>query len=348
MSVMRRIAVLRALFLGDFICAEPALRALKTRFPRAEVTLIGLPWIEPLLERYACVDDFLAFPGCAGVREVPYRAEATQSFLAEARERRFDMAIQMHGSGPESSDFVACLGARISLGFTPPGMPSPLTRPVPYPGDHVHEARKWLGLVAHVGATGSPRPELPVLPEEQAVAAQLCAELDPTKPVVALHAGSREPARRWLPVRFAALADRLWDTRSCQILLTGSDRDAEDNAQVLRAARAPILDLTGRTTIGTLAALLERCALLVTNDSGPSHVAWARRVPSVILFGPTDPARWAPLEGGLHRAVVSPSRRLQDLSLAQVWTVVANMLERTRRRCASRAGTPVPAGQAGR
>jgi len=324
--------VLRALFLGDFLCAEPALRALKTRFPLAQITLIALPWIEPLLRRYTCVDRFLAFPGCQGIAEVPYQPAATEAFLAQAQETGYDLAIQMHGSGPESNDFVAALGAPVSLGYSPASTPSPLTMPVPYPGDDVHEARKWLGLVAHVGATGRPTPELPILPEEEAEAGELAAPLDRKRPIVALHAGSRDPARRWAPERFAALADQLWDTRDCQVILTGSRDDAETNALVLRACRAPVADLSGQTSIGALAALLGRVDLLVTNDSGPSHVAWARGVRSVILFGPTSPARWAPLHGGLHRAVVSPTRDLRDLSLRAVWPAVATMLARAEPR----------------
>jgi ADP-heptose:LPS heptosyltransferase len=329
--VVRRIAVLRALYLGDFLCAEPALRALKTRFPLAELTLIALPWIEPLLRRYSSVDHFLPFPGCRGIAEVPYRPEATRAFLAMARDARFDLAIQMHGSGPESNDFVAALGAPLSIGFSPTGSPSPLTLPVPYPGDHVHEARKWLGLVAHVGATGSPRPCLPVLPEEEAAADELLAGLDRSRPIVALHAGARDPARRWPPERFAALAGELWGTRGCQVVLIGTETEAEANGLILQACRAPLLDLHERTSLGSLAALLDRVDLLVTNDSGPSHVAWARSAPSVVLFGPTSPSRWAPLHDGLHRAVVSPSGSLQDLSVCHVWRAVATMLARTRR-----------------
>ena len=326
--MVRRIAVLRALFLGDYLCAEPALRALKARFPLAELTLIGLPWMEPFLRRYRCVDRFLAFAGCEGISEVPHEPARTEAFLEEARAYRFDLAVQMHGSGPASNDFVASLGARISLGYSPDGVPGPLTSTVPYPGDQVHEARKWLGLVAHVGAAGPPRPELPTLPEEEAEAKALLAPLQRGRKIVALHAGSRDPARRWPPERFAALADQLWDACGCQVVLTGTDGDRETNALVRRACRAPVLDLCGRTGLGTLAALLGRAHLLVTNDSGPSHVAWARRVPSVILFGPTDPRRWAPIDTAHHHAVVSPGGDLRNLPLRDVWPAVSAMLER--------------------
>ncbi|MGQ9681934.1 MAG: glycosyltransferase family 9 protein [Anaerolineae bacterium] len=325
--MVRRIAVLRALYLGDFLCAEPALRALKDRYPLADLYYIGLPWIEPLLRRYDSVSAFWPFPGCAGIAEVPHCPERTEAFLAQAQQLHLDLAVQMHGSGPESNDFVASLGARVSLGYTPDGEASPLTLAAPYPGDHVHETRKWLALVAHVGATAPAQPRLPILPEEEQEAADLLRPLERARPAVALHVGSRDTGRRWQPERFAALANQLWDTYGCQIVLTGSPDDAPLTRAVQRACHAPLLDLTGRTSVGTLAALLQHVNLLVTNDSGPSHVAWACGVPSVVLFGPTDPARWAPLNGTLHRAVISPSRRLQDLSLQEVWSAVTEQLK---------------------
>jgi len=72
--------------------------------------------------------------------------------------------------------------------------------------------------------------------------------------------------------------------------------------------------------------------LLVTNDSGPSHIAWARAVPSVVLFGPTEPARWAPLDTRRHRTVISPDHNLQHLTLAQVWPTVSAALHWARSR----------------
>ena len=330
--MVRRIVVLRALFLGDFLCAEPALRAHQARCPLAELRLIGRPGIVPRLQRYACVDRFLSFPGCEGIAEAPYDPAATEVFLARAREMRFDLAVQMHGSGPASNGFVAALGAPVSLGYTPPGVPSPLTKSVPYPGDSVHEARKWLALVAHVGATGPARPELPVTKEEEQEAERLLEPLDRRRPVVALHPGARDPKRRWPAERFAALADQLWEAYGCQTVLTGVAEDAALSAAICGACHGPVLDLAGKTDIGCLAALLDRVDLLVTNDTGPSHVAWARGVPSVILFGPTDPARWAPLDGELHRPVVSPQRDLEQLDPSRVWLAVSEMLARFHRR----------------
>lgn len=333
---VRKIACLRATGLGDFVAATPALSALRQAYPDAEIVYLGTPLHQKLLEgRPGPVDRVIVTPRKHGIREEPGMVEdpaEIERFFADMRRERFDLAIQMHGSGPESNDFVAALGAPVSLGYTPAGVKSPLTKSPVYPGDQVHEANKWLGLVAHVGATSSPRPHLPVLPAEKAEAEALLAPLDREHPIVALHAGSRDPARRWPPERFAALADQLWDSQGCQIVLTGSEGDVGINALVRRACRAPALDLSGKTSLGGLAAVLDRVDLLVTNDSGPSHIAWARGVCSVVLFGPTDPARWAPLDRALHPTVVAPGRDLQNLKLAAVWPTVATILAAAKSR----------------
>jgi len=104
----RRIAVVRMLQLGDMLVAIPALRALRAGFPRAEMTLIGLPWAESFAHHYkGYVDRFVAFPGYPGIAEAPYDAERTNLFLAAQRAHGYDLVVQMHGSGGDSNPFAA-------------------------------------------------------------------------------------------------------------------------------------------------------------------------------------------------------------------------------------------------
>src|SRR5690349_18761415 len=112
-----RIAILRALYLGDLLCATPALRALRERFPGAEITLIGLPWAAEFVARSPHLDQFLPFPGWPGMDDEPPDPAGREPFLAAARAARFDLALQMHGSGVTSNDIVAALGARITFGY---------------------------------------------------------------------------------------------------------------------------------------------------------------------------------------------------------------------------------------
>lgn len=122
MPLPRRIAVFRALQLGDLLCAVPALRALRRALPHAEITLIGLLWARTLVDRYrAYLDSFLDFPGHPGMPEAPAQPDRMPAFLARAQQHRFDLVIQMHGSGGITNPLVALLGARHIAGYHVPG-----------------------------------------------------------------------------------------------------------------------------------------------------------------------------------------------------------------------------------
>src|SRR6185312_11485326 len=113
----RKVALLRASRIGDFLCATPAFRALRAALPGAEITLITLPLLRDLVEHSPQLDRFVAFPGFPGIAEQFFDARRTGAFLAEMRAERFDLAIQMQGSGVYSNPFTLLLGAHVTTGF---------------------------------------------------------------------------------------------------------------------------------------------------------------------------------------------------------------------------------------
>jgi ADP-heptose:LPS heptosyltransferase len=312
---VRRIAVFRALYLGDLLCATPALRALRQRFPEAEITLVGLPWARELVNRLPFIDYLEPFPGYPGLIEVDHQPARTAAFFRKMRAAEFDLAIQMHGDGRVSNGFVADIGARSSLGYRC-GFDRRLTHSLLY--DHgEHEVRRWLRLVAETGAVSDDaRLEFPLTKIDQQAAERLLAlDADPESPLIGLHPGAKDEARRWPPERFAALADLLVDQYGARIVLTGGPGERELTAAVARAMRYDALDLAGKTDLGTFAATIAELDLLVTNDTGASHMACATGTRSVVLFGPSRPECWAPLDRQLHQVVDAPQIITQDFSL---------------------------------
>jgi ADP-heptose:LPS heptosyltransferase len=288
------------------LCAVPALRALRGALPHARITLLALPGVTPLLERYAgLVDDFLAFPGWPGMPEVQFHPEALPPFLRRVQARRYDLALQLHGNGMRTNSFVELLGARHTGGHYLPGVLTPpddgLWRAYPGRG---HEVDLLLGYVTSLGASGLGRDlDFVVRPAERRLAARLLAS-ERVRPgeFVVVHPGAKEPARRWPASAFAVVADGL-RADGLELVLTGGDEEGPLAAEVRRHARSEVHDLTGRTSVGVLAAVLEQAALVLCNDTGVSHLAAAVGAPSVVVFSGSDPARWAPLDTRLHRAV---------------------------------------------
>ena len=291
-----RIAVFQALDLGDLLCVTPALRAIRRRFAAAEIVLIGRPWARDFVERLPAVDRFMLFPGFPGIAE-----SASDAELRMAVWPPFDLAIQMHGSGAISNGFVATLGAARLLGYGPAG-DDRLTTRLDW-GEDEAEPLRWLRLVAAIGATADGlHLEFPLSVADRQRAAALLGPAD-GRPLIGLHVGDADPARRWPAASFAALADLLVMQLDARIILTGDETDRPLTTSVQRAMTSAATDLAGMTTLGQFAAVISSLNLLVTNDTGASHVATATRTSSVILFGPSRPERWAPLDLTRHHIV---------------------------------------------
>jgi ADP-heptose:LPS heptosyltransferase len=295
-----RIAVFQALNLGDLLCTTPALRAIRGRFPAAEITFIGRSWAQDFVARLSTVDRFLSFPGYPGIVESP-----TNIARAVPRWPRFDLAIQMHGSGAVSNGFVATLEATRSVGFGPPG-DQRLTTILAWV-ESEPEPLRWLRLADAIGAAAAGlQTEFPLTATERVSTAELLGPPD-GRPVVGLHVGASDPSRRWPAESFARLGDQLATQRQVRIILTGSDQERSLTAAVRRAMKTPAIDLAGMTELGEFVAVISALDLLVTNDTGASHVAAAMRTPSIVLYGPSRPDRWAPLDRRRHRVIDAAS-----------------------------------------
>jgi ADP-heptose:LPS heptosyltransferase len=303
----RRIAILRANNIGDFIVATPAFRALRHRYPGAEISVIAAPKVRPIFDRLPhLLDRFLEFPGFPGVWDRAMDPRRTVEFLRAAQADPFDLAIQAHGSGAGTNPFVGLLGARFTLGFIrnddPPEVFG-LDAALPYPTG-IHERERVLRLLEVIGIPPAGRElELPFTEADRAEAARAlaAAHVDLRRPIVAVHPAARFANRLWPAERFVAAARTLAAELDATVVVTGGPND--DPAVAAVAEGVGGANLARRLSIPALAALYARTALLLTNDSGPAHVAYAVGTPSVTIFGSASPVDWAPLDRSRHAVV---------------------------------------------
>lgn len=302
--------MLRANALGDYLFCVPALDALRAAYPRAEIVLLGAPWHARFLTgRPGPVDRVLVVPALEGIRAAgpddPVPASDADEFLAKARAERFDLALQLHGGGRNSNPLVTALGARVTAGSRAHDAP-PLDRWVRYTLFQP-EISRFLEVVALVGAEPvTDRVRVAVTAEDEAAADAVLTSARP--PVVALHSGANDPRRRWAPDRFAAVGDAA-ASAGAEVVVTGTAGERDVVEAVVRRMRAPARGLVDAVPLGGLAALYTRCAVLVSNDTGPLHLATAVGTPTVGLYWVPNLVNSAPPARHHHRALVSWTAR---------------------------------------
>lgn len=305
---VHKIAILRALHLGDLLLAVPAFRSIRAGFPSAEISLIGLPWARAFAERFSCyIDRFVEFGGFPGIIETPIDPQRSACFIDEQRAKGYDLVIQLHGNGSVSNACALAFEAKVSAGLFPEAPPEGLTIGAPYPGA-LPEVERNLTLARLLGCPDlGDGLEFPLFDRDQIEADDLLAPLEgQPHPWIGVHAGARAPARRWSERRFAAVANELAAVHGASIILTGGPGEEASAEAVGAELLYPALNLAGRTSLGGLAAIIARLDLFISNDTGPAHIADALGTPSVTIFGPADPVRWAPLDQIHHPIVRHP------------------------------------------
>lgn len=318
LDAVRKIAVLRPNAVGDFVFALPALHALKHSYPDAEIVLLGREWHAAFLRgRPGPVGRVAVLPPVPGVG-APLDAvcdrHAIDDFIEAMRAERFDIALQMFGAGHYSNPFLLRLGARLTAGARADGAPA-LARWVAYCEPN-NRRLALLEIAGLVGAWPGPQLTAPALPELAVTQADRieAAAAVPSLPVaederlVVLQPGSTDPRRCWPAQRFALLGDRLAE-RGMRVAVNGSGNEAALLQAVVGNMRHPAIALAGTLSLGGLCGLLERASLVVSNDTGPLHLALALGVPSVGIFWLTNLIEGMPLRQSCLRAALSLQTR---------------------------------------
>ena len=299
----RKVALLRASRIGDFLCATPAFRALRMALPDADITLITLPMLREIAQRLPYLDRIVEFPGYPGIAEQLFDAEHAIQFLREMQAEQFDLAIQMQGTGVNSNPFMLLLGARRTVGFVRPGEGAGLLdAALSYP-KHLHEIHCVLALTTFLGIPEQGEQIVFPLHAEDLGRAE-CLLKNAASPLIGLHPSARDEARRWSPDRFVAAGSLLLHRHGGTVIVVGEAQDREQGVTIAQRIDGPCLNLMGQTSLLTLGGVLSQLAVLLTNDSGPAHIAYALGTPTVTIFGASSPALNGPLQPEPFRIIV--------------------------------------------
>lgn len=304
---VRKIGVLRANALGDFIFILPALASLKAAYPEAELVLLAREWHAAFLNgRPSPVDRVIVLPPIRGLSapdtDLSAPVETPREALAALRAERFDVLVQMHGGGKRSNPFLKEIGAPSIVGLVADGSEA-LDRSIRY-RYFQNETLRYLEVAALAGA-----PPTDVMPHVGVTEADIDEARDALgqrsdAPLVVIHPGATDPRRRWPVTKYAALADAL-HALGCEIAITGDASEIDLVNDVADAMRAPAHRLGGRVSLGGLAGLLRLASLVVGNDTGPLHLARAVQTPTVTLYWVGNAINGGPLFHNRHRPVMS-------------------------------------------
>jgi heptosyltransferase-2 len=287
-------------WVGDAIMALPALRAVRTRFSSAQIAILARPYVADIYRGQQICDQLIPYD--------PSREHGGLSgrerLARELRSHRFDLALLLQNAF-DAAWLAWRAGIPQRIGYARDGRSLLLTKAVavPKPGEiPAHEQYYYLELIRRAGwldtLSGEKGISLKLAPGamEQAENRLLAAGSRPKALRAAIGAGaSYGSAKCWPPEKFTDLANRLTAQFDADVILFGTSAESSVSSAIAAGMRRPPIDLTGKTAIAELPALLSRCHLFIGNDSGAMHVAAAVGLPIVAVFGPTDPNGTAPI-----------------------------------------------------
>jgi len=287
-------------WVGDAIMALPALRAVRIRFPEAGIAILARPHVADIYRDQQICDQFITYE-LQGKHSGLFGRER---LARELRALKFDVALLLQNAF-DAAWLAWRAGIPERIGFARDARSFLLTKavPVPRPGEIPrHEKFYYLEFLRRAGWIDSLPDEtfiaLKVSEQNRVIAAEFLSQFGarPHSLRIAIGAGaSYGSAKCWPPSRFAELANRLQAQTDADIILFGTAFEAAVTRAIARELRKPPVDLTGKTAIADLPAVLSHCHLFIGNDSGAMHVAAAVGLPVIAIFGPTDPFGTAPV-----------------------------------------------------
>ena len=310
--------------LGNFVISLVAIKALLEQYPHEKIAIV----FDETYRELATVN-----LGSAQLFFYPYkklknfsfikRCQVFIDFVRSLRHFRPDITIALESSNPEAiMGYLSGAKRRIA----PNTSKSSLLKFLPFLFNepialtpHKHRLQGYYDVMAVANLQKHPN-RLPLIspPEQQTIIDQLLLDLgiDIIKPFICMHTGAGKPHKQWATENFTQLAEKLVKI-GYQVGLIGSRGERDRNNTILARCPHKLYDLTERVSLGQLSALFNRCTLMISNDSGPMHVAAMTGTPVIVLFGPTDDVLWGPLSDKAT-IISNKDRKLDSITVEQV------------------------------
>jgi heptosyltransferase-2 len=293
---IRRVLIRGTNWIGDVVMTLPAIAAVRQTWPRAQIFVLAKPWVADVYRLSPDVDRIIPFeePGRhAGIR-------GNWRLAGELRTYGFDCAILLQNA-IEAAILARLAGIPLRAGYNSDGRGPLLTHSVRRTPAirSVHQIDYYREMVRALGCTTAGRNvQLQPGKDSDKTVQRLIGRfgIGEKNLLIGIAPGAAYgPAKKWFPERFAAVADRLTEATGAQAILFGSNDDRQSTADVAKNARHRLIDIAGKTSLQEAMTLIARCALFLSNDSGLMHVAGALGIPTIAIFGSTNPATTSPV-----------------------------------------------------
>jgi heptosyltransferase I len=297
------ILIIKLSAIGDVVHSLPLLEVLRKQFPIARIDWLVEEDASGIIEGHPLLDRLLVFPRKTLLRRfikkiepVSVGREAAQ-FIRDLRSRRYDIVIDLQGllkSGILT--FLAKGKRKIALNNGREGSMLFVHEKVAIPDQEIHAIERYLCIARYLGVENpSWDGIIPVYKSDRTYVDALLGEQFLDRTLIAINPMAKWETKLWESKRFALLADLMSEKLNAVVIFTGNGADKDSIESIRSEMRTEALNIAGKTTLKQLASLYQRCAVVISTDTGPMHIAAAMKSPAVVgLFGPTSPLRTGP------------------------------------------------------
>jgi heptosyltransferase-2 len=293
---IQRLLIRSANWIGDAVMTTPAIRMIRKGFPNTHISLLAKPWVSPVFENSEHIDQLLIYDG-----EKRHKGFSGKFRLArDLKKYKFDVAILMQNAF-EAAFITFLSGIPIRIGYNTDARRLLLTHAVPCTKEikKKHQTEYYMNILRGIGLDRDNQGLYLKLSQKDRLRAEkilLEQHLSIDDRLIGINPGATYgPAKQWSPDRYANLADRIQALFGVRVVIFGGPGDKTLGRKISQKMSHRPVDLSGKTSLGEAMALIERCDLFISNDSGLMHVAAALDIPLIAVFGSTNPAATGPL-----------------------------------------------------